>query len=410
MIMENRYYLGIDMDDENAIISFFQLNMSEPETVSTVAGSERFQIPMILAKKKGMGQWFIGEEAKKLALKQGECEVDRLLSRALQKETVYVDGENFSAEELLVLYIKKLIYMAGRLRNPMLPDKLVISLDRLSRETTSLFLGMAGAIGLSGEQVTLIDRQESFYYFVYSQKSELYLHDVCLFDYRGDEIRCCRAERNIHTTPQLIAMPEEEKPMVATGKDEAFLQIAKEQMKGHVVSAVYLVGDGFEGNWMKESLNFICKGRRAFMGKNLYSKGACYAAAVKEGTVDWAFVYMGDNEMKVNVSLKVRNKGKMEFFTLINAGDNWYETVGECEVILDGTPEIDFWLQMPGSREAKIEKIELADLPERPPKTTRLRITAKPVSDRKVQIQMKDMGFGEIFKSSDKTWEYLMSL
>lgn len=146
------------------------------------------------------------------------------------------------------------------------------------------------------------------------------------------------------------------------------------------------------------------------MGKNLYSKGACYAAAVREGAVEWAFVYMGDNEMKVNVSLKVLNKGKTEFFTLINAGDNWYETVGECEVILDGTPEIDFWLQMPGSREAKIEKIELADLPKRPPKTTRLRITAKPMSDREVQIQMKDMGFGEIFKSSDKTWEYLMSL
>lgn len=408
--MENRYYLGIDMDDENAIISFFQLNMNEPETVSTVAGSERFQIPMILAKKKGIGQWFVGEEAKKLALKQGECEVDRLLSRALEKETVYVDEEKFPAEELLVLYVKKLIYMAGRLGNPMLPDKLVISLERLSREATSLFLGMAGAIGLSEDQVTLIDRRESFYYFVYSQKSEIYLHDVCLFDYRGDDIRCCMAERSTRTTPQLIAMPEEVKPMVGMGKDEAFLQIAKEQMKGHVVSAVYLVGDGFEGNWMKESLNFICKGRRAFMGKNLYSKGACYAAAVREGAVEWAFVYMGDNEMKVNVSLKVLNKGKTEFFTLINAGDNWYETVGECEVILDGTPEIDFWLQMPGSREAKIEKIELADLPKRPPKTTRLRITAKPMSDREVQIQMKDMGFGEIFKSSDKTWEYLMSL
>lgn len=408
--MENRYYIGIDMDDDNAIVSFFQLNMNEPETVSTVAGSEIFQIPMVLAKKKGIGQWFIGEEAKKLALKQGECEVDRLFSRALDKEMVCVEEEKFTAEELLALYIKKLIYMAGRLGNHMLPDKLVISLEHLSREATSLFLGMAGAIGLSEEQVTLIDRRESFYYFVYSQKSELYLHDVCLFDYRGDDIRCCIAKRSVSTIPQLIAIPEEVRPMVGTKKDETFLQIAREQMQGHIVSAVYLVGDGFEGNWMKESLSFICKGRRAFMGKNLYSKGACYAAAVKEGVVDWAFVYMGDNEMKVNVSLKVMNQGKTEFFTLINAGDNWYEAVGECEVILDGTPEIDFWLQMPGSREAKVEKIELADLPKRPPKTTRLRIMAKPMSDREVQIQMKDMGFGEIFKSSDKTWEYIMAL
>ena len=42
--MEHNYYLGIDLDDENAIVSFFQLNNKEPETVSPVAGSEIFQI------------------------------------------------------------------------------------------------------------------------------------------------------------------------------------------------------------------------------------------------------------------------------------------------------------------------------------------------------------------------------
>ena len=88
----------------------------------------------------------------------------------------------------------------------------------------------------------------------------------------------------------------------------------------------------------------------------------------------------------------------------------WYETVGECEVLLDGSNEIDFWLQLPNSKEAQIEKLTLADLPKRPPRTTRLRIKAQPVSDMEVKIKIKDLGFGEIFKSSDKTWEYMMSL
>ena len=167
-----------------------------------------------------------------------------------------------------------------------------------------------------------------------------------------------------------------------------------------------------DGEWMKESLSFLCKGRRVFMGKNLYSKGACYAAARKcmKTENSWQFVYMGDNEMKVNVSLKVQRQGKTELLTLINAGDNWYETVGECEVLLDGSNEIDFWLQLPNSKEAQIEKLTLADLPKRPPRTTRLRIKAQPVSDMEVKIKIKDLGFGEIFKSSDKTWEYMMSL
>ena len=35
------YYLGIDLDNDNAVISYFQLNMKEPETVSTVAGVDQ---------------------------------------------------------------------------------------------------------------------------------------------------------------------------------------------------------------------------------------------------------------------------------------------------------------------------------------------------------------------------------
>ena len=56
----------------------------------------------------------------------------------------------------------------------------------------------------------------------------------------------------------------------------------------------------------------------------------------------------------------------------------------------------------------QVEKLKLLDLPERPDKATRLRITAKPVSDTKVWIQIRDLGFGELFKSSDKVWDYRM--
>lgn len=406
------YYLGIDLDNDNAVISYFQLNMKEPETVSTVAGSEVYQIPLILAKKRGIGQWFIGEEAKRLALLQGEEAVSGLLQAALAEKEFFIEGETYKAQELLALYIKKLVYLAGKLGNPVIPDFLVITLEQLSREVTELFLQVAERIGIPEGKLTLIDRRESFYYFAFSQQKELWLHDVCLFDNRGDEVWCRRLERDQRTMPQLVTISEEQRNIDRANKDASFLKIVSEVTGGHIVSAVYLTGDGFDGEWMKESLSFLCKGRRVFMGKNLYSKGACYAAARKCMTEEnsWQFVYMGDNEMKVNVSLKVQSQGKTEFFTLISAGDNWYETVGECEVLLDGSNEIDFWLQLPNSKEAKIEKLTLADLPERPPRTTRLRIKAQPVSDMEVKIRIKDLGFGEIFKSSDKTWEYMMSL
>lgn len=40
------YYLGIDLCDTYAMVSFYQLNMEEPDTVSTIAGSENYRIPL----------------------------------------------------------------------------------------------------------------------------------------------------------------------------------------------------------------------------------------------------------------------------------------------------------------------------------------------------------------------------
>lgn len=408
--MERRYYLGIDLDDRNAIISFFTTENPEPETVSPIAGSGMFQIPLALAKKNGIGQWFIGADAAGSSASQGNGPIDRLFSRAMERETVVVEGESYEAEELLGLFLKKLLLLPGRLGNPRTPDRLVIALEELSLRTEELFAGLAPRLGLMPEQLMLIDRKESFYYFAYSQEEKLCMHDICLFDCQGETLICRRAERNQRTTPQLITLTEMKRTLKADGRDEAFLAILQETLQGHIVSSAYLVGDGFDGNWMKRSVSFLCKGRHAFIGKNLYSKGACYAAAVRERPESWKFVYLGENELKVNVSLKVTNRGREEFYSLLSAGKNWYETSGECEVILAGEPEIDFWLQLPGSREAKVEKLSLSDFPLREERASRLRIMAKPVSDAAVRIRIRDMGFGELFQSSEKTWEYLMSL
>ena len=110
--MEHRFYLGIDLDDQYAVISSYELNKKEPETFSAIAGSEIYQIPALITKKKGIGQWFVGEEAVRLAIAQGEEANGRLLSRAVGGEKVFVDGETYPAEELLTLYLKKLIRLA----------------------------------------------------------------------------------------------------------------------------------------------------------------------------------------------------------------------------------------------------------------------------------------------------------
>lgn len=408
--MEQFFYVGIDLDDENAVISCYEQNKKEPETFGMVAGSEVYQIPTVVTKKKGIGQWYIGDEARRAARAQGGGSVGALLSLAAAEKAVVVDGEQYQGEELLELFLRKLLRLAGGLGREKTPDALAICVEALDRTLANLFMNLGQKLGIPAKQLLLLNRRECFYYFVYHQNKELWLHDVMLYDYRGTRMLCERISRNRRTVPQMITISGESREICGADSDAAFLRAAEETMKGHIVSAVYLVGDGFDGGWMKRSAAFCCRGRRAFVGKNLYSKGACYAAAVQKGREPWNYVYLGDNEMKLNVSLKVQNKRKEEFYSLLTAGENWYEAAGECEVILAGTPEINFWLQLPGSREAKVEKLRLSDLPKRPDKTTRLRITAKPLSDCTVQIRIKDLGFGELFAGSGKVWEYKMSL
>lgn len=410
MEVKSSYFLGIDLNNKYAMISYYQLNMKEPETVSPIAGSQTYQIPLILAKRKELGQWYYGDNARKMAKNSEVICIDSLLNRALNNETILVEDELYKAEELLALFIKKIVSLPQKLGNPENCDKLVITLDRLTKENMELFWRILPLINLQTEQFMIIDHKESFYYYSLSQEESLWTHDVFLFEAENSNVKYLSLKRDMRTKPQMISIQESSKYSLTDNIDEEFAKIVDTVFDNRLASTIYLVGDGFDGNWMKKSLNSLCRGRRVFLGKNLFSKGACYAALVRQNEDNWPFIYMGENEMKFNLSLKVKDKGNLSFYNLISAGRNWFEIKGECELILSDTIEIDFWKQLPNSREARIETYELTDIPIRPNKASRIRVTAVPISDDKISIDIKDLGFGEIFRSSNKSWHFTISM
>ena len=399
-------YLGLDITDRYALVSYYKPNMEEPETVSTVMGSEMFQIPLFLSKRRGMGQWYIGQEAK-MQVQSGTCEgIDSLLSRALRRENVILDTNEYPASELLLIFLRKVLTLPGGYFGSHKLEKLVITVPVLDMEHMELFTILCSQLGLDPSQVMFIDHKESFYYYVFHQRADVFYHDVMLFDLEENLLMGYLLQRNQNTNPQLVRIETHNYGNIIDNKDEKFLFLLKPAFAEEEISSVYLTGDGFDGNWMKQSLQFLCHNRRVFAGKNLFSKGACYAGYVKNESPQWPFVYMGEQELKVNLSIKVLNHNEMQFISLLDAGDNWYESEFSCEVILDGTKEIEFWVQRPDSRQASVEILELKDLPDRENRTTRLRITAKPVSDRGIRLTIRDLGFGEIVPSSNKVWEH----
>ena len=257
----NSYYIGIDLNDSYAMVSFFQQNMKEPETVSTVAGSEEFQIPLVLARRKSIGKWYYGDEARKLS-KSGEmvC-IDQLLKRALNSEKIVIDDDSFMAEELLALFLKKVMELPSKLGNPSSFDRLVICVDRLTKENVSMFYGMAVRLGINSRQLTVIDRKESFYYFALNQDKSLWLHDVVMFMQEKESIFFYSLKRDLRTTPQVVSIDESiSYTLDKNDKDKSFLDIINESFKNQIISTVFLVGDTFAEGWMKQSVALWCKG------------------------------------------------------------------------------------------------------------------------------------------------------
>ena len=402
-------YIGIDIDKDDTMLSFFHEGMEEPETVSTVIGSEHFRIKTVLSKRKGMGQWYFGEDGKEKEAAGIAVPVPELYESALNNKRVTVDGEIYSARELFLIFMKKILSLPGRSCMNAPEKKITFTLDHIGREEIELFQYVGNALSLDKDRINLTDRRESFYYYALSQEESLYLRDVLLLDYDGSRMFSVLLSRNENTTPQVVNLVKTNLNAPRLDRDNEFLRILENILQGKAISSVYLIGEGFDGDWMKESIGYLCKNRRVFMGKNLYSKGACYAGYIKDGKQEWPFVFIGDNELKMNVSLKVSDKNKMKFITLCTAGDSWFDAKGECECILDGEPEIAVWIQKPDSREASMKVFTLTDIPERENRTTRVRINAIPESDKDIRIEIKDLGFGEIVTSSNKSWTYRLS-
>ncbi len=403
-------YLGIDINSKNTVLSIYKSNMDEPTTVSTVLGEENYAIPTVLAKRIGMGQWFFGDEAILKARVKEAVLIEDLFNRALRNEEIFVDSETYLARDLLVIFFNKLFSIPGPMAAMGEIEKLVICVEKVSLEVMELMNYVTSRLNIESQKLMLIDRNECFYYYALSGKPELFLYSVALFDYSGSNMISVVMNRNQNTRPQLVTLDVVNHGDITENKDEMFDEIIADTFGSRLFSSVYLVGDGFDGDWMKLSLSRLCKGRKVFLGKNLYSKGACYAGFIKDGKRDWPFIFIGDNDLKLNLSIKILDNNVMKFLTLIDAGQSWYDAKGECEVILDGEPEIEFYVQRPESREAHTDVLELTDLPKRENRTTRLRIEARPISDIAVSIEITDLGFGEISPATGKNWTFTISL
>ncbi|MCD8216749.1 MAG: DUF5716 family protein [Clostridiales bacterium] len=409
MAEKKKLFIGIDLNQERAMVTLYHEGIAEMETVSTIPEQNHYQIPLAVF-CTGQGNYFYGDEAVKRQNRTDGTYFDDLYAQS-------EDPEHVLHRNMLVQFLRRLIKFQERFADwEDMDSYLAIAVPEITDETVALFRFVREELEFLPERFQLMDYTESFFAYVYHQDPGIRLHDVALFDFRNDrifsatlhsdgygKIKRISSDKKEWTVPDYLLAQDE-------GKDEFFANVVRETFAKKIISGVYLIGDGFDGDWLHESLRVIGPNKRVFKGKNSYTMGACYAGYRNVVTDGWQYYYDASYKLQGELSLKAMRRGEPCFLRLTQLGENWFTPTETFYFLYDGDPVIETWIRVRRQMSAKIESFTLDYLPERPPGSIRLGVQALPVSGNKVVLRVWDDGFGELYESTGKVWEFPLEL
>lgn len=401
----DKVIVGYDLGKDYAQISCYVTGREEEiTTLSSVAGSQVYTIPLVLSKRQGVNQWFYGSEALRHAEEEEGILVEHLLKLAKDGEPVQIDGTTLDPVALLTLFLKRSLGMLSQMTSTERIGALMITCEELDAGMLEVLTQAVEALHLKTDAVCFQSHRESFYYYNLYQPENLWKQGSVLCEYRDSSIQTYYMECNCHTTPVVTYIEEREFPFPVEKSDEKFLEIATQLCENRMVSSVYLIGEEFSQEWMKESLRYLCRGRRVFQGNNLFSKGACYSMMERLHPSENGqnHVYLGQDKLKSNIGMKVRRQGEESYQALLDAGINWYEAQNTMEFYLLEGRAVEILITSLTGKGSRIARILPEELQEG---ITRLRIQVEMKDETHLQVELEDLGFGSFRTATHHIWK-----
>ncbi len=294
----------------------------------------------------------------------------------------------------------------------------MVTVRHLTEETNRQIIDALLELGLDRKKIYVQDYLASFFYYAINQKKELWAQDVAMLTYEDESIvgyvlHIDRSKKPAFAQVSEVARQPMNETVRANRSDEdwnrerdrLFFELLKRVFERRSVSVSYLIGDYFNKSWAVRSIQFLCTQRRAYQGMNLYSKGACFAAMERAGVrASRGLIFGGEDTIDRNLGMEMLVRGKETFYPLVNAGENWYEVHSVCEFIPHGEREIRLISRPMSFGDATVHTMRLPGLPKRPDRASRLRMTVYFTSPSRCHIDVEDLGFGGLYKSSGLSW------
>lgn len=417
--VSQKLIVGYDLSVDHVQISYCDVEREQVETISSVAGEESFTIPMVLCKKVGVSQWFYGKEALQYAQEKQGILIEDLLRLALDGEPVQIEEREYDPAALLTLFFKRSLGMLTGITGTDKLEALVITCEQLDDAMRDLLDRVTANLRLKVEWITYQSYQESYYYYMLRQSAELWKEPSVLFHYRQNRMFFYKMALNKRTQPLvvLISREEEEFPSRASmGEDagnilldQSFQKLAQEKLGEERIASVFLIGDDFSEEWLKNSLKFLCDRRRIFLGNNLFSKGACYGMLERfrpseQGTKT---VFLGEDKLKSNIGMEVMQRGEKTYLALLDAGSAWRTASAAVEFYLKEEKDVELTITSLNGGGRRTVPVSLEQLSG---DITRIRMVLTMKAEDILLAEFHDLGFGEYRPAENRIWEREISL
>lgn len=415
----DKLLVSYDIGDDFAQVSYTFPESEEAETLSSVAGAENYNIPAVLCKRPGVNQWFYGKEAIRYAREQDGILVQNLLSMAVDGEPVQIEGKSYEPAALLALFMKRSLGMLSQVSAPDKIYAMVVTCEQLEHRVLEVLGQAVSGLRLKTDRIFFQSHMESYYNYMIRQPAQLWTDESILCDYRRDRILVYRLECNKRTTPVVAFIENREYPFLSYEPmpeaeslraqrlerlDKEFLSIAQEVCGSRNVNSCYLIGDWFSEEWMKESLQYLCRGRRVFQGNNLYGKGACYGLQEKFNASEAgkSHVFLGNDKLRANIGMKVFRQGEESYYALLDAGVNWFEADQTLEFYIQDGNCIEVMVTPLIGKGNKLAQVILEDLQGG---LCRLKAHFYMAEENRLAVEIEDLGLGEFRPATGRIWK-----
>lgn len=402
--------MGIDITKEYMQISCQERGDMEPVSVSASTDDEKYLIPSLLYFREENDTWYIGEQA-------------LFNSRSDKRPCFEFDRDIKNNLEYMSILMGELIDLAKKTQGFEASQMICVTLEDYDLNIIRNIFEAFVSLGYDSDRIRVINHDEAFIYYTINQKKDLWVNDVALFDFDKNHLSYRRMHEIRLNTPSVLSVTREDLSrdiyyhMLDSAHerkraDSILSDYIRQEFKRNIVCTVFLTGEGFYDDWYTESLKEMWGSRRRiFKGYNLFVKGACYAASEKkEGMAEKTHIFRCSGRTKADIGLLINSQGKNMTITLSPAGTNWYEAGAKVECILDNVTEINLVIVSVMDGASQNKTIDLSSFPERPNKTTRVRISLAYKNNDVFEVLVEDMGFGELFKSSGRTVQEIISI